>query len=208
MVTRTMDEVKSNHVAVMGPELGEVYFGLYRSIVELHIVWQQYRELFASGNDVIKILNNGTGLFFKIVQDELWDSVLLRISRLVDPDKQRNNENLCLRSIIKLIDDLELKSRYMKSCDEVKELAVNMLEHRNKRIAHFDISNLSKHNSTTLAGVSRQDIEEILEKIRFTLNLINKHFHDAETMYQHFAAETGARRLIGKLRRIEGLPTQ
>ncbi len=38
--------------------------------------WQQYRQLFGGELDTVHLLNRTSGLFFRIVQDELWDSVL------------------------------------------------------------------------------------------------------------------------------------
>ncbi len=85
MTTRSMDEIRAEYISSMGEELGASFYELYRKLVELHILWQQYRQLFGDDTGTVHLLNRTAGLFFKIVQDELWDSVLLGVSRMTDP---------------------------------------------------------------------------------------------------------------------------
>jgi hypothetical protein len=71
----TSDEqaVLTQYSESMGDELGTTFFQLSRKLIELHIVWQQYRQLYGSEEETIFLLNRTAGLFFKIVQDQLWD---------------------------------------------------------------------------------------------------------------------------------------
>lgn len=70
MVTRSMDEVRIEYISSMGQELGASFYELHRKLVELHVLWQQYRQLFGDDPDTVHLLNRTSGLFFKIVQDE------------------------------------------------------------------------------------------------------------------------------------------
>ncbi|HHK1701513.1 TPA: hypothetical protein ACQQVV_005818, partial [Pseudomonas aeruginosa] len=72
--------MRDDYIECMGSELGSVFYELSRKLVQLHVVWQQYRQLFGDSEATIALLNRAAGLFFRIVQDELWDSVLLGIS--------------------------------------------------------------------------------------------------------------------------------
>src|SRR5690606_37010258 len=103
MTTRSMDEVQAEYISKMGHELGGSFYELYRKLVELHIIWQQYRQLFGDCPDTVGLLNRTSGLFFKIVQDELWDSVLLGVSRMTDPPATGKNKNLTIQSLPPLI---------------------------------------------------------------------------------------------------------
>lgn len=67
-------EVKEKYLQVMADELGGVFYRLYSRLVELHIIWQQYRQLFGVNEEAVHLLNRTAGLFFKVVQDELWTS--------------------------------------------------------------------------------------------------------------------------------------
>jgi hypothetical protein len=93
----------------MGHELGSSFHELSRKLIELHVVWQQYRQLFGDEPETVHLLNRTSGLFFKIVQDELWDSVLLGISRMTDPPQTGKRKNLTVQSLPVLIDDFTLR---------------------------------------------------------------------------------------------------
>lgn len=72
-------EGTEQRIIPMGPEVSEAIKILPPQLVELHIIWNQYCEIYSDAGTV-DVLNQNCGLFFKIVQDVLWDKVLLGIS--------------------------------------------------------------------------------------------------------------------------------
>jgi len=209
MVARTLDVVKSDYITSMGEDLGLHFFELHRKLGELHIVWKQYRQLFGEGDEIIRLLNRTAGLFFKIVQDELWDSVLMGIARMTDASKMRSNRNLTIFSLPPLIADEQLKAEVEELCRSALKAAGVAREHRNKRVAHQDYGHAMNQVSKPLSGVSRAHIEEVLSALSSVLNAVEHHFRESEVMYQNFIDQSGARVLVGKLRRTEsgnGLP--
>ncbi|AVQ06838.1 TPA: hypothetical protein HH295_20555 [Xanthomonas vasicola pv. zeae] len=205
MVTRSMDEVRNEYISAMGQELGSSFYELYRKLVELHVLWQQYRQLFGGDPDTVHLLNRTSGLFFKIVQDELWDSVLLGVSRMTDPPTTREKKNLTVRSLPPLISDAKLQDEVQDLCDKALVAAEFAREHRNKRIAHQDHDYLSNRNSNPLSGISRTSVEEMLAALRAVLNRLDLHFRDNTVMYENFVDKSGARCLVHKLRKLERL---
>jgi hypothetical protein len=75
----------------MGGDLGEVMAVLDNKLVELQ-VWLQYRQLFGTNEDTVHVPNRTAGLFFQIVQDQLWDGVLLGIARMTDGEKREQKK--------------------------------------------------------------------------------------------------------------------
>lgn len=205
MITRSMDEIRAEYISSMGEELGASFYELYRKLVELHILWQQYRQLFGDDTETVHLLNRTAGLFFKVVQDELWDSVLLGISRMTDPPATGKNKNLTVQSLPPLITDLGLQAEVQALCDKALDSAEFAREQRNKRIAHQDHSYLSNRGSDPLSGVSRALVEQMLAALRAVLNRLELHFRDSTVMYEHFVDESGARLLVHKLRKLERL---
>lgn len=203
MAARTLDTVKSDYISSMGEDLGRHFFELHRKLGELHIVWQQYRQLFGEGYEIIRLLNRTAGLFFKIVQDELWDSVLMGIARMTDASKMRSNKNLTIFSLSPLIMDEPLKAEVEELCCTALKAAGVAREHRNKRVAHQDYDRVINQLSNPLSGVSRAHIEDVLSSLRSVLNRIELHFRESEVLYQNFIGESGARVLVAKLRRME-----
>lgn len=205
MVTRSMDEVRSEYISSMGQELGASFYELCRKLVELHVLWQQYRQLFGGDPDNVHLLNRTSGLFFKIVQDELWDSVLLGVSRMTDPPTTGKKKNLTIQSLPPLISDTGLRGEVQNLCDKALVAAEFAREHRNKRIAHQDHDYLRNQSPDPLSGISRKLIEEMLATLRAVLNRLELHFRDSTVIYEDFVDESGARLLVHKLRKMERL---
>lgn len=203
MATQSIDEVRDGYVAAMGTELGTHFFVLYRKLVELHIIWQQYRQLFGTDAETIQLVNRTAGLFFKIVQDVLWDSVLLGVSRMTDPAATGKNKNLTVFCLLPLIEDDVLRTEVEELCEEALIHAKFAREHRNKRIAHQDHNYHMDRSSHQLSGVSRALVENMLSSLRKVLNRIDHHFRNTTVMYQDFIDESGARVLVNKLKRME-----
>lgn len=191
-------------VESMGQELGVTFYQLHTRLIELHIVWQQYRQLFAGPADTIELLNRTACLFFKIVQDELWDSVLLGISRMTDPAKMKHNKNLTINALPPLIaNNLQLRLKVEKLCQHAIQVSSFAREHRNKRIAHQDHECYANRKTSELSGISRKLIESMLKALRDTLNCIDGELRDTTVLYEQFVDESGARVLINKLRKLE-----
>ena len=203
--TQSMEEVHANYVTLMGDELGSAFGTLHRKLIELHMVWQQYRQLFGSDAETVALLNRTAGLFFKIVQDEIWDSVLLGISRLTDPPETRGKKNLTIHSLLPLIEDAALKKELQELCKAALDQAKFARAHRNKRIAHQDHAYATDRAANPLDGISRERVESMLAALGKIMNRLNLHFKDATTFYEDFVDESGARVLVSKLRKFERL---
>jgi hypothetical protein len=202
MSERNPDEVRAAYVAKMGEEAGHSFYQLHHKLVELHILWQQYCDLFGKDDATVELLNRTAGLFFKVVQDELWDSVLLGISRMVDPPQTLRSKNLTLRSLPALLNDASLRDEVQSLCDAAVAAASFAREHRNKRIAHQDHGYLTDRRANALSGISRRNVEDMLAALRAVAGAIHLHFFDSTMMYDVFIGSTGADLLIRKLRKL------
>ena len=205
MATLQMDEIRVGYISAMGEELGSNFYELYRKLVELHILWQQYCQLFGEGPDVVDLLNRTAGLFFKIVQNELWDSVLLGISRMTDPAINGANKNLTIQSLPHFIRDPTLRVKIQEFCTSAISKAEFARKHRNKRIAHQDHNYLSNRSSNPLVGISKAHVETMLAELRVVMNCIDNHFRGSTVMYERFIDDSGAQLLLKKLRKFERL---
>jgi len=176
---------------------------LSKQLIELHVIWKQYRQLY-SDSETIALLNRTAGLFFKIAQDGLWENVLLGICRLLDPVKQGKNINLTFHSLPALISDEGLRVRVTKACADADSAASYASNYRNKWLAHQDHDYATNEATLEKSGVSRQQVENMLAALRDVMQLIDGHYNDADVRYD-VATFTGADRLIAGLRRLERL---
>lgn len=204
MTNLNQDDLRTRFVLAMGEELGVFFWHLNQKVLNLHVLWQQYMELYGENEDVVRVLNRNAGFFFRVVQGEFWDSVLLGICRLTDPAEMRGRpptRNLSLKALPSLISDAGLKSKIF----ELSEIAVSVgrfaRSHRNKRLAHQDIDYLT--GIEPLAGVNRKLIGDALRSIREVMNAINLHFFDSSTFYEETQISGGAKWLAERLRTLE-----
>lgn len=184
------DKTQTEIVAAMGPELGSVFYALYNEVVWLHAIWQEYRALYGTSEEQLQVANRAAGFFFKIVQDELWDGVLLRVARLTDPPKSAGVANLTLRALPPLVSDSALSNEVTKLVDICILRAAFAREHRNKRIAHSDLLHAT-NPAVSLSGISRRHVEEMLEALRNVLNALDVRYRETTVMYQDFISTGG-----------------
>ena len=71
----------------MGPRLGPVYNALWNEVAWLHAKLHEYKQLYGEKPARLELLNRAAGLFFRIVQDTLWEDTLLYLARLTDPPR-------------------------------------------------------------------------------------------------------------------------
>jgi len=207
-VSGEWDDELSMYPLPMQPELREAITTLSRKLQELHIIWQQYRQLYGEESSAIDVLNRTAGLFFKIVQDELWDSVLLGICRMTDlaeHPKWNGRKNLTIWSLPPLIADEELRGKLETLCKDAVKAAEPAREHRHKRIAHQDHGYTVDRKANPLSGVSRALVEDMLKTLRDVMKLVEGHYNGHDVLYEKFVDASGARVLVSKLRRLEHL---
>jgi hypothetical protein len=60
--------------------------------------WGEYVELFGTKPSRIDLRNRAAGGFFRVVQDGLWEDVLLHVARLTDAPRSGGRANLTIRA--------------------------------------------------------------------------------------------------------------
>ena len=195
----TSQEVNKAYLSAFGPELGPLYYALENEVVWLHAKWLEYRKLFAKSQKRIDLLNEASGFFFRVVQDVLWDDVLLHIARLTDPAKQGRFENLTVARLDLAFQNSSVGSELSKVVEVVKERAQFAREWRNRRIAHRDLSLALDLKARPLPGASRQHVEDVLASIREAMNLLRRHFLDSDMGFEHFLVHDDADLLVHHL---------
>jgi hypothetical protein len=200
--SKLQQDTENEFTAVMGVDLGRMFFALYKEVVWVHAIWQEYRTLYGTSSEQLQIANRAAGFFFKIVQDELWDSVLLRVARLTDSPKSMGHANLTLCGLPALIADAGLKKELEQLVEASLQKAQFAREHRHKRLAHRDLVHATD-SSTSLSGISRMHVEEMLDSLRNVMNKVDAHYRNTTVMYKDFITSHGAEHLLYVLKRAE-----
>ena len=185
---KSASEIEQHNVSRMGEELGLAYSALWQELALLHQRWENYVELFGTNPGRIKILNQAGSSTIRVIQDSLWESILLHIARLTDPPhahRRPDQSNLSIRHLTALTEgeplNNELKDRQAAALDACK-----FARHwRDKSIAHRDLSVALKRNAEPLAHASRLSVKHALESLANYLNMVSEHYLGSTTSYEY-----------------------
>jgi hypothetical protein len=186
----TAAEVKQEHIEKLGNNLGSLFHELWNEVGSLHIKWQEYVELFGKKPSRIDLLNQSAPVFFGIVQESLWENVLLHLARLTDPPKSAGKNNLTLKRLPNLV-DTEIRETIIKQIAYAEEKIGFCRDWRNRHIAHRDLKLAMGEHAEPLKPASRAKVKDALKSIVMILNTISEYYMKS-TMAFDLITEPGA----------------
>jgi len=183
--------------------IDEVFKELKTEITWLHARWIIYRQLFAHSEKRIGLLNDCASAFFYIIQDVLFGELQVILSKLTDTARSGKHDNLSLEQLQERVEahgDKNLASTLRNLLDDLHMKSRPFRLHRNKRLAHLDLTTAMQSSLNPLPGISRQMIEDALEVIREYMNAIERYYTQSETGYEHFIMHSDADALVSILK--------
>ena len=180
---RTPEEARTEHIRVMGEELGSLYDVLWQEVAGLHGKWSEYVALFGTRESRVDLLNQAAPSFFRIVQDSLWEDVLLHIARLTDPPKSAGKSNLTVQLLTSAVDHPETKVAVAGLIAKAQLDAEFCRDWRNRRLAHRDLHLALARSAEPLQPASRKKVDEALQAITGVLNAVANHYLDSTTFF-------------------------
>jgi hypothetical protein len=198
MTQETNQEAKKRCIDKMGEPLGTQYAALWQEVVRLHMYWAEYVELFGTKPTRIDLLNRAARSFFRMLQDELWESRLLHIARITDPPTSVGEKtNLTLRNLPNLIDDKKLKAQVDGLIKVLLEKTKFARDWRNRVLAHLDLDLALDQPAKPLLNGSRLEVNDALKAIADVMNIVAAHYLDeGETAFHLFDQTGGADALL------------
>lgn len=182
---------KEPYITKMGEPLGTQFCALWEQVVWLHIKWDNFAELFGTKPTRIELLNKSASSFFGMIQDVLWNDMLLHIGRLTDPPKW---PRLTIQNLSKLITDLMTR----KIADDLIKTAMSETafcrDPRNQVIAHTNL-NIFTTPATIDLG-SRLQMKGALAALDNVLNHVETHFMGTPTAFEHIHTVGNAKSLL------------
>lgn len=196
MSFHTAEEAKKLHIAAMGAELGPLYDAMWQQVAWLHNKWGQYVELYGTKESRLTLLNQAAPLFFRVVQDTLWEDVLLHIARLTDSPESMKKANLSIRRFPAAIDDDATKLAVETLIEEAIAASEFCRDWRNRHIAHRDLQLALDGAARPLEAASRAKVKEAIKALDVVLNAISNHYLDSATSFGPVGMSRGARSLL------------
>jgi hypothetical protein len=181
----TADEAKAKSIQAMGEELGSLYDALWQQLAWLYRKWAEYVVLFGTKESRVILLNRAAPAFTRIVQDTLWEDVILHVARLTDPLRSGGKkDNLTVRALESLTPDVPLKSELSKLVAEALSASEFCRDWRNRHIAHRDIGLALQRGAEPLMPASRLKVRQALDGLAKVLNAVSMHYHGSTTMFE------------------------
>jgi len=169
-----------------------LFKSLGTEVSQLHLYWKVYRQLFAASDERIALLNETGSMVFYILQHLLIDEVTLGICRLSDPAQTGSRDNHSLERLLIDTPDAELKEKLEPVMVAIRQLARPFRDRRNRAIAHSDLKSKLKLDLNPLPGISRADVENVLEKIRCMMNTYDHHCFRNTNCYEEPSMPLGS----------------
>lgn len=144
-----------------------------------HAEWtlQEFRDLFSAAERLV-VLNRIAGRLMALVQDVLWENLLLRVARLTDPVRTAGHKNLTFQQIPAFFTDQLEKHREL--CEQVQaavDAAAFARDWRNRRIGHRDLEHSLDRQAKPLKKASLQSVDAALAAIHRILGTIAGYEH-------------------------------
>src|SRR5574337_1133258 len=130
---RSAEQVLEQHIRDMGTDLGTLYNVLTNEVAWVHAKWTQYQQLYAHSPERITLLNETAGHFFGIIQDALFEDVILHLARLTDPPQSMRKHNLTLCRLPPLISHTQLRAGVTDLVKTAQAACESVREWRNRR---------------------------------------------------------------------------
>ncbi len=195
-IRRTHEETRNHYIAQMGAELGSLFYALWQEVAWLQNEWHEYAQLFGTKQSRIGLMNEAAPVFFRIVQDELFDMIVLRIACLTDPPKSAGKSNLTIRQLSERIDDDLLRQKVTGLVNTAVAAADFCRERRHRHIAHRALDLSLGVASDPLPDVTREKISGVMAGLAEVLNAVSYHYLNSMTDFALISNLGGAVALI------------
>jgi len=159
----------------LGCELGTLYNTLKNVMLYLQSKFQLYDKLYGTEFS-IKTLNNFSSEFFGIIQDILFDDIILHLNKLFDSSKGKGDKKvLNFNCLLELITEETLKVKVKNFWDEYNKKCEIIKTRRNKYIAHFDYDFFLEKKEYDIS-IEYKELKEIIKGLWDILDIIEGHY--------------------------------
>jgi AbiU2 len=195
-IHRTPEEAKNHFMSAMGEDLGRVFYALWQEVTWLHNEWDEYLQLFGTKPSRIALMNDAAPRFFRMIQDELVDMIVLRIARLTDPPKSTGKSNLTIQQLPTQIKDQSFSNGVLNLVKAAVASAEFCRARRHRRIAHNALDLSLGVQTDPLPDLTRENIAAAIVSLAKVLNAVSFHYVNSTTEFGLGSNSGGARSLI------------
>ncbi len=186
---KSAEEILQEQIEVMGEEFGPIYNRLYREILFIHHKWSEFESLYGQGDATINSMNKFAPFFYYIVQNNLFDDVILNICRITDPIKTLGKYNITIQLFPEYVND-QIQSSISQQIQRIIFDSSFCRDRRNRIISHIDKDLALNQSAKPLEKANRNLVNALLKKFQELFNSIERYYFDSE-LYFGFAIPEG-----------------
>ena len=184
------------------PTLEQLYAPLCVEAVWAHAKWDIFEELYANKGRR-ELLKASAAGFFSVLQDVLFDDVLLAISRLTDPRGAGARENLTLDHLgeyLGRVGHAVEQAQFETILAQLRTDAAAIRTLRNKVLSHRDLG-AALSGGQAIAPISAPEVRTALRHLADALNCFERAVGKPTYMYREFIHTESHRRLLRQLKK-------
>jgi hypothetical protein len=172
----------------MGARLGKIYYQLFNECASLHVKWHEFVTLYGTTEDEVTLLNSAAPRFFPMVEDVLWEDIVLHIARLLD----RNRGTLSLERLPKLVAS-EIQIETQAAVAHLREQAQFAIAWRNNHIGHRNLeSAIGPADAQVVPAVSLAEVDAAIGGVDAVLNILEEHYCQSAPIAYSYVSADGA----------------
>lgn len=191
------DQMLQHNIAVMGEELGKQHTALMHEVTALHLYWKEFLELFGTNDKRIERLNRSAPGFFRMLQEQQFETNMMHIARLTDSPKSVGKDNLTLLNLPYLVTDAVLKAQLVTLVEDAKNKCAFAREWRNRRFAHHDLLlAIQDGKAVPLQTASKENVNAAIAALANVLNVLERHYNKGGCDFAAIAPHKGAATLL------------
>jgi hypothetical protein len=192
------------YVPELPDDVRPIYQNLCGDLVSLHSKWHLYLDLFSDA-ETIELLNDAGPATFQMIEESLRSDIIMSIGRLHDPaESGKDRENLSFAVLVKHLPADQVLSQllgdFKTSCKPIEK-------HRNKRVAHNDLSVALQPHDSPLPGINRGIINAVLAAAVKLMEHVYHSYADGGLSFEPDQLGDG-KSFVGVLRRFKDLDRQ
>ena len=172
----TPEQAKDHYVAAMGEDLGRIFYALWQDVFWLHNEWDEYLQLFGTKPSRIKLMNDAAPSFFRMIQNELVQMIVLRIASLTDPPRSTGKSNLTIQQLPSRIKDQALFQEVSSLVQNAVAAAEPCRAQRHRRIAHNALDLSLGVPKDPLPDLTRVNIAAAISRLAQVLDAVSFHY--------------------------------
>lgn len=186
----------------MPPTSAKVYGYLAGEILRTRAKWIYYRQLFMDSERRVKKLSDAGNDFFGELQNILINDLILSLSRLTDPARIGQHENLTVALFIERLreeSESALAEKLESKFAELSTSVESLRAHRKKRVAHHDLSAVTRPADNPLPPLTLRDMRVAIEVIEAFLSIAHNHFTNGAFLWDELRPMGDANALMVRL---------